>query len=378
MLKDVKFNTIIKYLTMLIVAVLFVKYSEHAFTAAGYVFNAIIPLITGLCIAYVLNIMITKLEKIYFPKYTNKLILKTKAVALILLSVLLIIGILVLVAVIVVPEFINAASAIINSIPTLIQNIKSFTENNSDKYASLMNLLNTLNIDISSISQSVLSTASLMLQGVLSSTVSIAGAFSSSLVNFVISITFAFYVLSSKRALSGNIKKVMNAFLKSKTIEKINYIVHVANVSFSSFIIGQFAEALILGVLCSLGMMLLGLPYAVSVGAFISVTALIPIVGSYIGAALGIIMIITVNPTEALIFLIFIIVLQQLENTFIYPKVVGSSIGLPGIWVFVAITIGGGLAGITGMLLSVPIAATLYKLIADKVKSKLDKGVDIN
>jgi predicted PurR-regulated permease PerM len=141
----------------------------------------------------------------------------------------------------------------------------------------------------------------------------------------------------------------------------------VTDRAFSNFIVGQCVEAFILGCLCTTGMILFTFPFAVTVGILIGVTSLIPIIGGYLGAALGFFLILTVSPMKALLFLIFITILQLLENNLIYPRVVGSSIGLPGIWVFTAITLGGGLGGIVGMLLSVPIAASIYKLFIDKV-----------
>lgn len=149
------------------------------------------------------------------------------------------------------------------------------------------------------------------------------------------------------------------------------YVLKVANRTFSSFIVGQCVEAVILGSLCTLGMFLFQFPYAAMVGAFISATALIPVVGAYLGAAFGAFMILTVDPMQAVFFLIFIVVLQQVEGNIIYPRVVGSSIGLPGLWVLAAVIIGGGLGGVVGMLFGVPVAATLYKLLSDQVQKRL-------
>lgn len=143
-----------------------------------------------------------------------------------------------------------------------------------------------------------------------------------------------------------------------------------ADQTFSSFIIGQVTEAVILGTLCTVGMLIFRFPYAPMIGAFIGATALIPIVGAYLGAAVGVIMIMTQDPLKAVLFVVFIVVLQQLEGNLIYPKVVGSSIGLPGIWVLAAVTVGGGLMGISGMLLGVPTAATVYKLLAMNVNER--------
>lgn len=362
---------IAKYLFLALFAVLVVKYSENIFSKIGNISGATVPLISGLAMAYVLNILMKKLEKIYFPKSKNEIINKSRRAVCIFLAILLIIFILVIVALIVIPELVNAISVIIAAIPKFVEDIIKFIDTNSDKYEVVENTLVTLQIDVNEISRSVMTFASSLLTGVLNSIILFASTMANSLINFIISLVFAIYALANKEKLSYQIKKVMKAFLKNKSIEKINYVFHVINESFSNFIVGQCVEAVIIGGLCTAGMFVFSFPYAVTVGVFISVTALIPIVGAYLGAALGAFIILTVSPLKAVLFLLYITILQQLENTLIYPKVVGSSIGLPGIWVFAAITLGAGLGGIVGMLLSVPVAATIYKLFVDKVNKRL-------
>jgi len=158
--------------------------------------------------------------------------------------------------------------------------------------------------------------------------------------------------------------------LPEKQGRKISYVTGVINDSFHRYIVGQFTEAIILGVLCALGMLVFGFPYAGMIGALIGFTALIPVAGAYIGGVVGFIMILTVSPVKALLFIVFLVVLQQLEGNLIYPKVVGGSLGLPAIWVLAAVTIGGALMGISGMLIGVPIAASVYRLIRDDMRRK--------
>ncbi len=362
---------IAKYLFLALFVVLVVKYSENIFSKIGNISGAVLPLISGLAMAYVLNILMKKLEKIYFPKSKNEIINKSRRAVCIFLAILLIIFIVVIVALIVIPELVNAISVIIAAIPKFVEDMIKFIDTNSDKYEVVENTLTTMQVDINEISRSVMTFASSLLTGVLNSIILFASTMANSLINFIISLVFAIYALANKEKLSYQIKKVMKAFLKNKSIEKINYVFHVINESFSNFIVGQCVEAVIIGGLCTAGMFVFSFPYAVTVGVFISVTALIPIVGAYLGAALGAFIILTVSPLKAVLFLLYITILQQLENTLIYPKVVGSSIGLPGIWVFAAITLGAGLGGIVGMLLSVPVAATIYKLFVDKVNKRL-------
>jgi predicted PurR-regulated permease PerM len=162
----------------------------------------------------------------------------------------------------------------------------------------------------------------------------------------------------------------MAHYLPEKLNGRILYVLDVLNYSFRRYISGQSLEAVILGALCWLGMLILRLPYATMIGALIAFTALIPVAGAYIGAAVGAFMILMVSPMQALIFLIFLVILQQLEGNLIYPKVVGSSLGLPGIWVLAAVVVGGGVAGVMGMLLGVPIAATAYTLLRNNMNKQ--------
>ncbi|MDE7099572.1 MAG: AI-2E family transporter, partial [Ruminococcus sp.] len=170
--------------------------------------------------------------------------------------------------------------------------------------------------------------------------------------------------------LLNDINRIMNVSFSDKVNKKTRKICKIANETFRQFFVGQFIEAVILGCLCFIGMVILRLPYAGMSGTLVGVTALIPIVGALIGAGVSAFIIFTESPMQALIFLIFLVLLQQFEENFIYPKVVGDSVGLPGIWVLASITVGGGLGGIFGMLISVPLVATAYKLFFEKLEEK--------
>lgn len=190
-------------------------------------------------------------------------------------------------------------------------------------------------------------------------------------VEIVIAVIFAVYLLMGKERLLNQLRRLMDCYLKPEWNFGIRYVTNTVNGCFHKFIVGQCAEAIILGVLCMLGMTVLRFPYAMMVGTLIGFTALIPVAGAYIGAAVGAFMILTVSPMKALGFLVFIVVLQQIEGNVIYPKVVGSSIGLPGVWVLAAVTIGGGMMGILGMLLGVPMTAAVYQLLKNDINKKV-------
>ncbi|MBR6736536.1 MAG: AI-2E family transporter, partial [Oscillospiraceae bacterium] len=171
-----------------------------------------------------------------------------------------------------------------------------------------------------------------------------------------------------KEKFGAQARAVLAHYMKDSWYERFNYVIDVLDDSFHKFIVGQCTEAVILGLLCTGGMMLLRLPYATMIGTLLGFMALIPMVGSFIATVIGAFMIFTVSPAKALVFVIFEIVMQQIEGNFIYPKVVGSSIGLPAVLVLTAVTVGGGVFGVVGLLAGVPLTAAVYRIVSDDIK----------
>lgn len=337
------------------------------------------PLILGAVIAYILNLLMSKLEKLYFPNSEQKIVKKSRRIVCMILSILIVAGILILVIQLVVPELVRAFGLIAEMAPEYFGKlgtwILGYLETFPDIERSIQNAIENLSINWEELFRNLLGYATSGVSGIVNSTLSFVIFLVGGVINFVIALIFALYILISKEKLLTQVKKICRAYLSDKMRKKIEDICYIANDTFSSFIIGQVTEAVILGGLCAAGMLLLRFPYAAMTGAFIGVTALIPIVGAYLGAGVGAFMILTEDPMQAVLFLVFIVILQQLEGNIIYPKVVGSSIGLPGLWVLAAVTIGGGLSGILGMLLSVPVAATVYKLVRKDVNERVEKKV---
>ena len=199
------------------------------------------------------------------------------------------------------------------------------------------------------------------------------GSIGSMVVTFVVALIFAIYLLAGREKLFAQFQTLAKTYLKETWYRRTALVLSTAHDTFSRFIVGQCTEAVILGALCTAGMFLFRFPYAAMVGTLIGATALLPVVGAYLGAFVGAFMIFTVSPLQAVGFLVFIAILQQIEGNLIYPRVVGSSVGLPGIWVLCAVTIGGGLSGIIGMLFAVPLTATVYKLIRQDVRKRQAK-----
>ena len=338
----------------------------------GTVFRAAGALILGCVIAYVLNILMSFYERHYFLKGEKGSVKKNRRIFCLLGALLTLVAVAALVIGLVVPELIACFRILIAEIPPAIDGLVDWMEK-SGVLAAVMSedsaaALTT--VDWQAKVAELLSVVATGVGGVAQMAASAVSATISVIAKFLIGLIFAIYILLGKETLAGQMNRLMEYFLKPSWNEKIRYVAAVFDHSFHKFIVGQCIEAVVLGALCILGMGLLRLPYAMMIGTLIGFTALIPIAGAYIGAGVGAFMILTVSPIKALIFLIFIVVLQQLEGNLIYPKVVGSSIGLPGIWVLAAVTIGGGIMGIPGMLLGVPTAAALYQLLGNHLETK--------
>ncbi|HJA92988.1 MAG TPA: AI-2E family transporter [Candidatus Eisenbergiella merdipullorum] len=359
-------KAIIIYICLAAVLVLCIVKFDVILAGVSRLWNVVFPLVLGVGMAYVLNIVLVRVERLYFPHSKNRFIQATRRGVGIVVSILLVVALLALVGRLVIPELGKAFAVIGQNIPEVLDSAAEWLEENGTFNAS--DYLNQ--IDWNSIMDKIVNVARAGIGSVVNSTISVVGSVVGGVVNFFIGLIFGVYILVGKERLASQAKRIMHAYLRERTVRQITRILETANATFSSFIIGQCTEALILGTLCTVGMMIFDFPYAVMIGSFIGVTALIPIVGAYLGASVGAFMILTVDPLKALLFLVFILVLQQVEGNLIYPRVVGSSIGLPGMWVLAAVTVGGGLLGIGGMLLGVPLAATFYKLFRSSVNER--------
>lgn len=230
-------------------------------------------------------------------------------------------------------------------------------------------VLPEMNLDITSIAEKI--TNFIATSGVIDKTVGITGSIFSGIFDVVLGLVFSIYILASKEQLGIACKKVLCAFVSKERVIKIVELLALSDKTFTSFVTGQLTEAGIIGVLCFIGMLIFRMPYALAISALVAFTALIPVFGAFIGTAIGAFLILMVNPLKALGFIIFIIVLQQIEGNLIYPKVVGKSVGLPGILVLVAVTIGGGMFGVVGMIVGVPLVSIVYTVLAEVVNKRL-------
>lgn len=338
----------------------------------GSVLGAATPLIIGGVIAYLLNILMTFYERHYFPKSQKAFVIKSRRPLCMTAAILTLVAIVSLVVGLVVPELVSCVSLLISKLPGFITFLIDKAE---ELHALPEDIITALEaVDWNSRIEQLFGVLTSGIGNVVNIIINTVFSVFSGIVTAFLSIIFAIYLLASKDSLKSQVTRVSRRYMRSSIYEKVTYFLRVLNDSFHRYIVGQCTEAVILGALCTLGMLILRLPYATMIGALIAFTALIPIAGAYIGAFVGAFMIFTVSPLKALVFLIFIVVLQQLEGNLIYPRVVGSSIGLPAFWVLTAVTLGGGVLGVSGMLLGVPIAATLYRIIkADVAKAEKTK-----
>lgn len=346
-----------------------IEHFDVVIMVVRFVLGIGMPFILGGAIAFILNVPMKRIEKHLFPK--NQKLQKFRRTAAYLLTLVCVIGIITLALVVVIPELGNTISMLIEQIPVAVKAIQEWLVEIPEKWPALAPAIEELDIDWSSISASVVD----FVQSIASGLVSSGGKFFSGIVSgvttFVIGFTFSIYVLFQKEKLCSQAKQILYAIFPDRVTEKVISVAKLSNQVFSSFLSGQCVEAVILGTLFVISMSILRMPYAMLTGIVIAITALIPIFGAFIGCIVGMLLIVMVNPIQAVWFLILFLVLQQLEGNLIYPHVVGSSVGLPSIWVLAAVTIGGNLFGIIGILVFIPFCSVLYALFRTFVKRRL-------
>ena len=343
-----------------------------AVALAGTVIGAASPLILGAAIAYVVNILMSFYESHWFPGSKNTAVIRSRRVVCIVLAYLSVVAVVVLIVALIVPQLVSCVQILLSEIPGAMTWALSFVESLNIVPEDLIAPL--LAIDWQSKLLGILSTLTSGVTNVMSAVISTVSSVFSALVTGLLAVIFSIYILLERDTLRRQFGRLLRRFLSPVWQGRYCYVLHTLDDCFHRYIVGQCLEAVIIGVLCAFGMALLRLPYATMVGALVGFTALIPVAGAYIGAGVGAFMILTVDPLQALIFLIFLVLLQQLEGNLIYPKVVGSSLGLPGIWVLAAVTVGGGIMGISGMLLGVPLAAAAYRILRDDVTGHIEEN----
>jgi len=367
--------------------------------AVKWVLGILSPIFTGFIIAFVLNLPMRGLERFWdkcelgLMKVTAKKRKKEKSGTrlgthevhtsrfskvmrrplCLLLSILIIVVILSAVVALVLPELGNAVVLLVEGVPEWLKKVMEWCMQYAEEYPFIYDAILKINIDWETTAKGLLNIIGTGTIDMVGNTLTgIIGALGG-VVDFVIALIFAIYVLLNKETLSDQIKKLFQAFLPDKVRNATLHVTTTCHGIFCAFITGQCIEAVILGSLCALGMLIFRFPYAAMIGVLVGVTALIPVVGAFIGAGVGAFLILMNDPFQAMMFIIFIVILQQIEGNVIYPKVVGSSVGLPAMWVLASVTVGAGIGGVVGMLFAVPTASVAYTLLREVTEKRLEK-----
>lgn len=356
--------------TVCILIYLGVKNMNVVAGAVSWVAGLLSPLILGFFFALILNVPMRFFEMRIWPETESPTLKKLRRPVSFIVSLAVILAVIVGIVWLVIPELVNAVMVISQSIIDLIGDLTAMDQQALSELPFGKALLS---IDWEGIISSLQTWLKDQGGTIMDTAFSTIGSIVGGVFNFFISFIFAVYVLFGKETLKKQTIRLINAWFPKKFGAWFIHAASVANTNFRNFVSGQTLEAVILGLLCMAGMFILRLPYAPMVGALVGVTAFIPIVGAWIGAIVGAFMIFTIAPVKAVVFIIFLLVLQQLEGNIIYPKVMGSRVNLPGIWILVAVTIGGSIAGPLGMLLSVPISSTAYVLLREATQAREQK-----
>ena len=341
-----------------------------------FLWNVFKPIIVGAIIAYILEIIIKRLEKLFFPKTHNKWLIKSRRAICIVVAAMLVLSIIALIFSTVIPGLRDAFTVLGKEFPNYYAQAEEWVLEAFRDIPTVTEYVKGLELDWESVQDRVINWAinGIGQTGLLSSTVSVIGAVTGRIANFLISAIFAIFLLGSKTQLQSQFHRVMDAALPPEKNEKVQHILDTLNRCFSGFIVGQTVNGIILGVLTWLGMRIFKMPYALMVGVLSGTASLIPIIGGYIGAALGTFLVFTASPSLALWFLLFVVTLQTVQGNVLYPRLVGNSVGIPSLWVLAAVSVGGGIGGIGGMVIAVPLTATLYALAREWVQKRNEAG----
>lgn len=370
-------KTVKSLITIIFSAILFawaLKHIPFILGVFGTILKPMIPLFIGASLAFVLNIYVKQLERL-FAKIEKKKLKRALSVVVALLTLVLILA---LVLLIVIPEMARTFENIGKMLPGFFEDARAWLEGVLVSFPMFQDYLNNIDFSLENIGETLMDIIMVGGNNLADFTVSIATRLFSGAMNILLGLIFAIYILFDKENLGRQVRRILYAYLPEKRVDQFLGVSVLVSDIFQKFVTGQLTEAVILGMMFVVSMLIFGFPYAVVVGVLVTITAIIPIVGAFIAMAIGFFLIFVNSPVQALWFLLLFFVLQQIEGDFIYPKVVGNSIGLPALWVLAAVMVGGGLYGILGILLAVPIASVFYVLIKRNVGNRLDdKDIDV-
>lgn len=360
---------IMKYLIIIVVLLTILFNIHDLINLVSYILSAFNNLIFAGMLAYVLNIVMSRIET-FIVQSKIKPLIKAKRSISILFSLLVIWAIIYSLLNLVIPELVTAIGILLETLPSHLDNFTNVLLNLFDEIPNVEAYLTGVDFDWKSILDGAINLFTSGFTNVIGTTFNIVTVIAGSLFNWLLIFVLAIYFLAEKERFIRAYHRLPRLYLAKKHSDRIHNIFTVTNQTFSSFISGQCIEAVILGTLCALGMIILKMPYAIMIGILVGTINIIPIIGAYIGGAIGIFMVFTIDPMLAIGFAIYLVILQQFESNVIYPRVVGNSVGLPGVYVLATVIVGGALAGVTGMFLGIPTVASIYKLTKAHIVKK--------
>lgn len=345
------------------------------FSSFNFILDILTPIIIGLCMAFVLNLPLKFFERRVFGRLTRKnrnVWSKIKRPVCLTLSILLVLAILTLIISFVLPQFIHTCANFFLKLPEYMQGLSTTVRDLADRF-NLPIALDDVSIDWQAVSAWALSFLTNSGGDLTAGAIEIVMGLVDGVVNLVLGFFFSVYILASKEDLGKLCKSILYSLMKREHARNVISVVTLSNRAFTGFVSGQCVEVGLIGVLCFIGMLILRMPHALMVSCVIAITAFVPIFGPIVGSVIGAFLILIVDPIKALWFLVFIIVLQQLESNIIYPRIMGKHVNLPGIWVLVAVTVGGGLFGVMGIIISIPVFSVLYTLFNKWLIKRLEE-----
>ena len=337
----------------------------------GYIWNVLSVFAVGGAMAFVFNVPMKAVEEKYLSRF--KKLGGAKRPLAFLITLTLVLFIIYLVMFLVVPQLAATLQVLVGEMQELYTKLPQIVESLAVKFKLTEETVKSLQIEWSQLSETAIKAVQGVASGIIASSTGFITGVVSAITQFVLSLIFGIYLLFSKEKLGSACKKIIYAILKENKADNVLDILRLTNRTFSKFLSGQCLEAVILGAMFIVAMTIFRMPYALLVGVLIMVTALIPIVGAFIGCIVGAFLILMINPMQALWFVVMFLVIQQIEGNVIYPKVVGSSVGLPPILVFAAVIIGGDLFGVVGMLVFIPLTSVCFTIAKSAIEIKLDK-----
>ena len=377
--KEVKFMEFDRKQTKNILRIIFISILFYFFlkefglvlSGVKYLWNVFGVFAIGGAMAFIINVPMTFIEKHYLSRFKH--IDKVKRPLAFVLTLLLVTVVIYLVMFIVVPELARTMQTLIAELQALYERLPQIVADLAVRFNLTEEAVQSLQIEWSHISETVIKAAQGLATGIISSSTNVISSVVNAITQFILSFIFCIYILFSKEKLGSACKKIIYAVFKEKHADDIISVLHMTNRTFTSFLSGQCLEAVILGSMFIVAMTIFRMPYALLVGVLIMVTALIPIVGAFIGCIVGAFLILMINPMQAAWFVVMFLIIQQIEGNVIYPKVVGSSVGLPAILVFAAVIVGGELFGVVGMLIFIPLTSVAFTIAKAVVEIRLAK-----